>query len=135
MTVTHKIPFEERERILEKVKGLLLQKEEILLATVYGGFIESQVFRDIDVAIYTGYRISWRDSLLYADDLNDEIEKLTGIRGDVKFVEYAPEKFKVIMLRGRLLFERECCLRAILYASYLEDYMDVEIAKKVLSNV
>ena len=103
----------------------VFEKKEIWLATVYGGFIQSKVFRDIDIGIYTGYKVSWRDSWLYADDLNDEIEKLTGIRGDVRFIEYAPVKFKIIMLKGKLLFEKEWGLRAILYASYLEDYMDI----------
>ncbi|ACR41626.1 hypothetical protein [Saccharolobus islandicus] len=126
MSVTHDIPFEEREKILEEVKRLFFEKKDILLATVYGGFIQSKVFRDIDIGIYTGYKVSWRDSWLYADNLNDEIEKLTGIRGDVRFIEYAPVKFKIIMLRGKLLFEKEWGLRAILYASYLEDYMDIE---------
>ncbi|WP_225905831.1 nucleotidyltransferase domain-containing protein [Stygiolobus caldivivus] len=130
--MTHKIPFDEREKILEEIKRLLFEKKEILLAIVYGGFVQSPVFRDIDIGVYTGYKVSWRDSWLYADDLNDEIEKLTKIKGDVKFIEYAPVKFKIIMLRGKLLFERECCLRAMLYASYLEDYMDIETVKTLL---
>ncbi len=49
--------------ILEALRGALARREEVALAVVHGGFVESRVFRDIGVAVFTAVGCPWRASM------------------------------------------------------------------------
>ncbi|MEM0327665.1 MAG: hypothetical protein QXN53_03775 [Thermoproteota archaeon] len=51
------MPWSEREKVLERLLKLLYEHREILLAVVHGGFVNSNIFRDVDIAVYTKYAI------------------------------------------------------------------------------
>ena len=109
------MPEEERERIIERIAAELIKHGEILLAVVYGGFTRRKMFRDIDVAVYTAGKVSYRDEPYYTYTLSLHLTKLTGIRVDVKLLDYAPPSFRIAVLEsGRLLFSRLPGLRSSL---------------------
>ena len=47
-----------------------LDREEVKLAVVYGGFTSSNYSRDIEVAIFTGYSVSLEKEMEYCEELS-----------------------------------------------------------------
>mgnify|MGYP000701643680 CR=1 FL=1 len=98
---------EEKQRILEEVKSVLSNLETVVLAVVHGGFLESKIFRDIDIAIFTGYAVPPCEAEEYIEELNAKLEEKVGIPVDVKLLDYAPPSFKLTVLsKGKVLIEK-----------------------------
>jgi len=108
------IPLEERERILELLRTMLQKHSEILLAIAYGSFLDSKIFRDIDIALYTGHKISYDEEPVYVDKVREELEREIKIPVDIQLLDYAPPAFRLKVLKGKLLLERVMGLRAVL---------------------
>jgi len=93
---------EERERVLMEIRRFLEGEEEVLLAVVFGSFVELESFRDIDVAVY-----SLDSSLDYIARLGAELEFKLGIPVDVVPLTELDPHFKLsILTRGRLVLEK-----------------------------
>jgi len=84
---------EERERALNALKLALSARNEVELAVVHGGFVSSEVFRDVDVALYTGHRVSADETPSYVDEVREELERVIGIGVDVQLLDYARLRF------------------------------------------
>ena len=87
----------EREVLLKKIKEFLLRRG-IDLAIVFGSFIEGDVFRDIDIAIYS-YAMDI-DKLL---KINSELELELGIPVDIVPLEQLNPVFRLKILRKGLV--------------------------------
>jgi len=117
-----RMPFEEREKLLNVIKHVLESREEIELVVVHGGFIESEVFRDIDMAIYTSHRIGIDKAPEYVFMLKDMLEKTTGLCVDIHLLDYAPPGIVYNVLQhGRILIEKHVGTSSILRIHALED--------------
>ncbi|MDK2373051.1 MAG: nucleotidyltransferase domain-containing protein [Candidatus Korarchaeota archaeon] len=84
----------------------LLPREEILAVLIYGSFISSSVFRDIDVGVLTGGRVPYGELPCYEETLSDELSRIVGIPVDVRVIDYAPPWFRAKVLEGEVLLER-----------------------------
>ncbi len=110
-----RMPWEERKRVLRAIRGYLEARGEVLLAVAHGGFVGREVFRDVDLAVFTGGRVGYDDEPYYAYALSDEFSRLTGLPVDVKLLDYAPPGFRIAALRGGIvLVSRLPGLRGIL---------------------
>ncbi len=65
----HRLPSERRKEILSELRREL-DREEVKLAVVYGGFTSSNLFRDIDVAIFTGFSVPLEKEMEYCEELS-----------------------------------------------------------------
>ena len=112
----YRLPQEEREKIAAKLAEILREREEVEVALVFGGFVTSEVFRDIDVAVFTAYRVEEDRDYLYEDELAEQLGKATGgIPVHVVMLDYAPPKFTVTAIKqGKILVERKPGLIALL---------------------
>ncbi len=61
---------------------------------VFGGFITSELFRDIDVAIFTGFSIPLEKEMEYCEELSEALTEKVGIYVDVRLLDYAPPWFR-----------------------------------------
>ncbi|OYT56313.1 MAG: hypothetical protein B6U76_04080 [Desulfurococcales archaeon ex4484_217_2] len=52
IVTAYEMAFEERRRVLEKIREVLESLDFVEFAVVYGGFVKSKYFRDIDVGIF-----------------------------------------------------------------------------------
>ncbi|RLE99163.1 MAG: sugar transporter [Thermoprotei archaeon] len=128
-----RMAVEERRRLLEKVAEALKERTELLLAVAHGGFIEAPVFRDLDLAVYTGGRVPPGEWFMYADDLEEELRGVVGFAVDVQVLDYAPPSFRYSALaRGVVLLERVPGLRAILLAHALEELQAFKLRRALL---
>ncbi|RDD52826.1 MAG: hypothetical protein BA066_07585, partial [Candidatus Korarchaeota archaeon NZ13-K] len=85
-----KVPMEDREHIIDVIRSILLEDSCIKLAIIHGGFIDSEVFRDIDIALLLE---GVEDELIYVEELRDRLEKATGIGVDIQLLNNAPPSF------------------------------------------
>ncbi|MEM4455095.1 MAG: hypothetical protein QXT28_10315 [Thermofilaceae archaeon] len=124
------MPWGERRGVLELLRGLLQERGEVLLAVVHGGFASSNIFRDVDVAVYTGYAVSYDSEPVYVDELRETLEERAGLPIDVQLLDYAPPSFRLAALRGILLFEKTCGLRATLRLHAAEELEALQLKRR-----
>lgn len=122
----------ERERVLEHLRELLCKRQEVLLAVAHGGFVNSNLFRDVDVGVYTGYAVSYDEEPLFVNELKESLEKEVNLPIDVQLLDYAPPSFRLAALRGKLLFEKISGLRAILRLHAAEELKALRLKRKIL---
>ena len=91
-----------------QIKDILISREEITAAFIYGSSLHTDDYRDIDIGIFT------RDSIegLARQDLEFEIEqllreKLSGVEFDVRILNDAPDRFLFTVFKGEFLFSRD----------------------------
>jgi hypothetical protein len=101
------IPGYVRERILRVIAERLGARGEVELVVVFDGFIESEVFRDIDVALYTNHMVDMDEAPAYVDTVRDELERVTGMGVDILLLEYTPPHLiNHLLSRGRVIVEK-----------------------------
>jgi len=106
-----KVPMEDRERVIDTIRSILLEDSRIKLAIIHGGFINNEVFRDIDIALLLE---DIEEELIYVEELRDRLERATGIGIDIQLLNKAPPSFTYRVLHtGRVLVEREAGIAAI----------------------
>jgi len=105
---------------------ILSRRNEILLAVIFGGFVESKIFRDIDIAVFTGYKIPYDKVELYEEELSKLLESMVNLPIDVKVIDYAPPYFREKALNGIVLAEREPALTARLKFKSHQEIEDIK---------
>jgi uncharacterized protein len=104
-----------KKEILEIIKGYFLNMEGVVFAYLYGSFSNSDTFRDIDVAIFTGKST---EEMVIESDLAYELTEKTGYPVDVKVINKAPIALQMSVLRdGKLILSRDDCIRT----DFIED--------------
>ncbi|MBS7637390.1 nucleotidyltransferase domain-containing protein [Candidatus Bathyarchaeota archaeon] len=105
---------------LERVDG-------VVFAYVHGGFIEMEVFRDIDVAVWIS---DPRDAFSHEVELSARLEASLKTAIDLHVLNRAPLPFKHhVLTRGRLLFSKDETLRVGLVDETVRQYADVRMLK------
>ncbi len=117
----------DRDRVLKQLSRDLSGRREILLAVVYGGFVEHDIFRDIDIAVFTGYSVPYSRVEEYEEKLSRSLEKLIDISVDLRLIDYSPPWFRVKALRGIILVEREPALAERLRFKSIQEMKDIEV--------
>ena len=116
------IPGYVRERILRVIAERLGARGEVELVVVFGGFIESEVFRDIDIALYTSHMVDIDEAPAYVDTVRDELEKVTGMGVDILLLEYTPPHLiNHLLSRGRVIVEKKTGISSILRIHAVEE--------------
>lgn len=101
---------EKRQEIIKKTKEILAKKEEVIFAFIFGSFLDSPSFRDIDVGIYIK-GINKDEVSDYELRVSKEIADECGLSFDifeVKVLNFAPIPFlNNIFNKGKLLFSND----------------------------
>ena len=110
---------DEKREIIELLRGEFNNIDGVSLAVIHGGFIESRVFRDIDVAVYLSNIILREDVI---EEVRDVLEKGLNIAIDIQVLNYAPPRFTVKALRnGLVIVEKIPGLRGVLLIHAVEE--------------
>lgn len=118
----YKLSPEEKIKVLEKLRKLMEQHEEVLLVVVYGSFLKNYPFRDIDVAVYVVGEVDPLDYKLKLDsELSDEISYPV----DSKVLNEAPPWFvRKVLREGEVLLEKAPLIVEKLYLKALDEGAD-----------
>lgn len=99
-----------KELIIKKIKKVLLKRKEIVFGFIFGSFLDSPSFRDIDVGVYL-QGVKKGKFFAYELELSQEIAAYSGLPFDffeIKVLNFAPLPFlSNIFSQGRLLFTRD----------------------------
>jgi len=124
----YNISFNSRKKILDKIALMLEKEKEIIFAVIYGGFIDSKIFRDIDIAVFTGYKVPYEGMWSYTGSLAKRLEEVASIPVDIKMLDYAPPSFRVeILKKGKVIVDKEPYIRIILKWASLCELNDISI--------
>ena len=101
----------EKDLLISKIRKLLLAKEPVLFAYIYGSFLSEEYFRDIDLAVYfdaTAFTGSY-DMFTYCLTLSAECDLATsGVTFDLRPLNLAPLPFKFdVVTNGRIIYARD----------------------------
>ena len=111
---------EEKEAIIAKIRRVL-EDEGVVLAVLFGSFVELDSFRDIDLAVY----IRGNEDLSFMFKLANKLEEELGYPVDIVPLNIIPPKFRhYILTKGVVIVEK----KPGLYEALLIQTMD-EIEK------
>ncbi len=117
--------FENRkEEVLKKLRELLGKEDDVLLAIVFGSFVDLDSYRDIDIAIYTTRR-----DLKYLAQLEARIELELGIPVDIVPIDEVPTRFRYgVLMKGIVVIEKVAGLYEALLSQTMDELIDIEVA-------
>ena len=113
-----------REEIEEKLRRALEKHPEVIFAYLHGSVLETEHFRDVDVAVY--FDGSVKDVLKAELSLAVELEEELGVEVDVRALNDAPPAFRYRAVRGKLLLDRNPELRFRFIEETVWEYLDYE---------
>ena len=118
----YQLDAEARAHVREQLARELATHADVAFAYLYGSFVESDVFHDVDVGVYfsppppTGAR-----ALALAQFLSDRAK----LPVDVRPLNGAPVSFVYHVLRGQLLLSRDDALLAEIMEQTVHQYLDI----------
>jgi len=112
----------EKNKVINLIKEVLSKEKHVLLAIIFGSFIELSSFRDIDIAVY-----SLNTTLNYLVELAVKIEEKVKLPIDIVPINELPTKFKqYILTKGLVIFERTPGLYEALLSQVADELMLME---------
>lgn len=118
--------------IQRKITEALKKREEIIFAYLHGSFLEER-FRDVDVAIYLN---TDKKNVLYALNLERELEEGVGVPVDVRILNNAPLSFRFrVIEQGVLLFSKDEERRSDFESLTMAEYHDFNFYREIYRRV
>lgn len=120
----HHMNREERHRIERCLAAELASDRSVAFAYLYGSFVESRPFHDIDVGVYLQIVRADRvtaTALDLAQRLSDQARKPV----DVRILNVAPVSFLYHVLRGQLVFCRDDAVLTEVMERTASRYLDI----------
>ena len=114
----------QRERVSEQVRAELAGEAAVVFAYLYGSFVESSRYRDVDVGVYVDAAEPDQASAK-ALDLSGRLSDRVGLPVDVRALNGAPVSFLFHVLRGRLLLSRDDARLEDLIERTAHRYLDI----------
>jgi predicted nucleotidyltransferase len=122
--VHDKLQHGDKSALIEKLKSVLEERQEILFAFVHGSFIKDGPFRDIDIAVYLSED---RTSVLeYELELETVfVQSISRYPVDIRVLNNAPLSFKYNVIKeGRILVVKNDDARTDFQEITLTNYFD-----------
>ena len=120
----HRMNREERHRIEQCLAADLGSEASVAFAYLYGSFVESQPFHDIDVGVYLE-KVQADRVTTTALDLAQRLSDRARIPVDVRILNVAPVSFLYHVLRGQLVFCRDDAVLAEVMERTVSRYLDI----------
>jgi len=117
--------------VLSKVRGVLEAKSNILFAYAFGSRVRGDytLRSDVDVAVYTEGRITWRNLV----ELMNELEDATGMRVDLVHLNTAPSLLAYeIATTGITIIDRDPIKRVDYEVKAIKEFLDLKPRLKEL---
>jgi predicted nucleotidyltransferase len=116
----------EKKGITRTISDILMEKEYIHFAYIFGSFASEELFEDIDVGIFiSGERIRARIKLEL--ETENELEDTIHIPVDVRIINNAPLSFVYNILKsGIVIVDKDKSLRADFEGLTYKKYFDFQ---------
>src|SRR5574337_1725138 len=120
MKQAHRLSPTERSAIRDQIAAELLQNPDVLFAYVYGPFLKSETFHNIDIGVYLS---SSHFNNAMAANLSVHLGSKIELPVDVRTLNTAPIAFRLYVLRGECLFSRDDNLRTDIMEDTMQHYL------------
>lgn len=120
----HRMNRKERSRIEQCLAAELASDRRLTFAYLYGSFVESQPFHDVDVGVYLENVRADRVTAM-ALDLAQRLSDRARVPVDVRILNVAPVSFLYHALRGQLVFCRDDAVLAEVMERTVSRYLDM----------
>jgi predicted nucleotidyltransferase len=119
---------EKKLELLNILKEKLERDDGIAFAYIHGGFIERDVFRDVDVTVWIK---DVDKAFYYTVDFSAKLEVNVGLPIDVQVLNQAPLPFRYhVFTRGMLLFSKDEKLRLKIADETIREYLDLKALRE-----
>lgn len=133
----------DKKEIERKIGAAISIYEDIDIAYIFGSFLDSEKFNDIDVAIVLNRELNAYKRFKFAMQIARELEKeiKPGFEFDVKILNYSPIEFQhEVLKKGIMIFKRDENRRIEYEATLISTYLDLKymyefLDKKFLARV
>ena len=112
---------EQREAVLRALREALEREEDVVLALVFGGFVQRERFRDIDVAVFIGRELGYAEAAAYAEELAAKLSRVAGYPVDVVVLNHSPAWIRKSALRGVPICVKDPTIFAALWLSAVDE--------------
>ncbi len=116
---------DQKEQMIKTLVEVLRHYEEIEFAYLYGSFLNTLPFHDIDLGIYVK-GIKEEESTPYGLDLSQELSEKMKIPVEVRILNFVPILFLYHVIRGLLIFERNEEVRVQVVEKTVQRYLDLK---------
>ncbi len=97
-----------KKDIINIIKEILFSRNEIIAAFIYGSFLYTEDYDDIDVGVFTNCAFQCLEKPDYEFELEQLLsKKLTGSKIDLRVIDDAPDKFLYNVFKGCYLFSKD----------------------------
>ena len=120
----HTLPKKQKEKLIVKISSILTRHhEEVVVAYLFGSFVKSESFSDIDTGLIM--RSEPDQPLNFELTLENQLEKIVKYPVDVRILNKAPLAFSQNVFRtGRVILDRDPNFRADFQGKILKEYFD-----------
>ena len=114
----------EKEKIIEAISSCLFnQYEKIVTAYVFGSFLQSIPFKDIDIGVIVTKNLT--DLLSFELETEGNLQSIIKCPVDVRILNQAPISFSQNVIRtGRIVIDKDPNMRAEFETTILKQYFD-----------
>ncbi len=125
----------DKKEIMSNIGELISGFDDVEVAYVFGSFIQSDEFNDIDVALLICKELNPYARFKFAMKVARELERRTKPRFefDVKILNYSPIEFQYeVLKKGEAVFLRERGKKVEYESKLISAYLDFRIAAEWL---
>lgn len=118
----YRLDPQRRAEVMNRLAEDLAHDREVLFAYVYGSFLDSEAFHDVDVGVYVENDVPDRAlALRLAQRLSERVK----LPVDVRVLNLAPVSFRYHVLTGKLLFAKDEARLAHVMEDTMSRYFDI----------
>ena len=112
----------ERIAIRDQIAAELSHNSDVLFAYVYGSFLKSEAFHNVDIGVYLS---SSHFNNAMAANLSAHLSGTVKLPVDVRTLNTAPISLRLYVLRGECLFSRDDNLRTDIMEDTIRRYLNI----------
>lgn len=117
----------ERRKVRDTIARILDARPEVILAFLFGSFVDQPHFRDVDVGVVVDTGLVPETAALdLAAELATELEWETRLPVDLNVLNYAPVALRYSASRGKVLLCKDAGLRDRFVELAWKEYLDFE---------
>ena len=123
-----------KKDIIITIKEILISRNEIIAAFIYGSFLYTEDYDDIDVGVFTNCTFHGLEKPDYEFELEQLLSKKLTSKIDLRVIDDAPDKFLYNVFKGCYLFSKdekiEKIMEQIIQRSLGQQYYKIQYIKQ-----
>lgn len=120
----YRLDPQRRAEVMNRLAEELVRDQEVHFAYVYGSFLDSEAFHDVDVGVYVKAEAPER-LLTLALVLAQRLSERVTLPVDVRILNLAPVSFRYHVLTGKVLCSRDDSRLATVMEETTSRYLDM----------